>query len=111
MATTPTHETPATLSEALHERFRILKETWLAETGHLSSYSAIVKHQAFREIVEMGDAVVPLMLRDLEESPQLWVWALPEITGANPVDPADAGKIATMSASWLRWGREHGYQW
>ena len=33
----------------------------------------------------MGEAVIPLMLRDLEKEPRLWVWALPRITGQNPV--------------------------
>ena len=51
------------------------------------------------------------MLRDLEERPRLWVWALPEITRADPVATGDGGKIAKMSKAWLRWGREHGYQW
>jgi hypothetical protein len=39
------------------------------------------------------------------------VWALPEITGVNPVPPADAGKIAKMSEAWLNWGKARGYQW
>jgi hypothetical protein len=83
----------------------------MEEVGHLSSYSAIVNHPVFREIVALGEAVVPLMLRDLEEGPRLWVWALPEITGADPVSPGDGGNIAKMSEAWLSWGREHGYQW
>ena len=79
--------------------------------GHLSSHSAIVSHPAFREIVSLGEPVVPLMLRDLAERPRLWVWALPEITGADPVPPGDGGRISKMSEAWLPWGREHGYQW
>jgi len=38
-------------------------------------------------------------------------WALPRITGADPVPECDRGNIAKMSAAWLRWGRDHGYQW
>jgi hypothetical protein len=104
-----TQETPS--AKTLEERFRRLEAEWMAEVGHLSSYTAVVNHPAFREIVALGEAVVPLMLRDLEERPKLWVWALPEITGADPVATGDAGKIAKMSAAWVRWGREHGYQW
>ena len=59
----------------------------------------------------MGEAVVPFMLRDLAAGPRLWVWALPEITGEDPVSPEDAGRIAKMSEAWLQWGRERGYQW
>jgi hypothetical protein len=111
MASIPKPQTAAAPpAETVEQRFRCLQAKWMAEVGHLSSYTAIVKHPAFREIVSMGEAVVPLMLRDLAERPQLWVWALPEITGADPVSPGDGGKIAKMSAAWLRWGREHGYQ-
>lgn len=51
------------------------------------------------------------MLRDLEVNPGLWVWALHDITGENPVPPTDAGIIGEMSEAWLRWGRDHGYRW
>jgi hypothetical protein len=70
-----------------------------------------VNHPAFREIVSLGEAVVPLMLADLERRPRLWVWALPEITRENPVPAADQGYIARMSDAWLRWGRAKGNRW
>ena len=52
---------------------------------------------AFQEILDLGEEVVPLMLRDLQERPRLWVWALPHITGADPVPASDRGNIAKMS--------------
>jgi hypothetical protein len=97
--------------ETVEQRFRRLEAVWVADTAVLSSYTRIVGHPAFREIIGLGEAVVALMLHDLEERPRLWVWALPEITGADPVAAADAGDIARMSAAWLRWGREKGYRW
>ena len=112
MASVPlNHVSTTPLTETTEERFRRLEAKWMAETGHLSSYQAIVGHPAFREIVSIGEAVIPLMLRDLSERPRLWVWALPEMTGVDPVPPADGGKIAEMTEAWLRWGREHGYRW
>jgi hypothetical protein len=98
-------------AETVEQRFRRLEAVWNADTSHLSSIAKIVNHPAFREIVSMGRAVVPLMLRDLEEQPRLWVWALPEITGANPVALADRGNIAKMSEAWIAWGRANGYSW
>jgi hypothetical protein len=88
-----------------------LEKTWIAEVGHVSSSTALRNHPAFQEIISMGEAVVPLMFRDLEERPRLWVWALPKITGADPVPESDRGDIAKMSAAWLRWGKEQGYAW
>jgi hypothetical protein len=112
MSTVPTQREPgAASSETIEEAFRRLEAKWLREVGHLSSYPALVNHPAFREIIGLGQAVVPFMLRDLEKRPGPWVWALPEITGADPVSRADAGKIATMSEAWVRWGRANGYRW
>src|SRR5437588_440948 len=106
MATIPISQPLATTPpEPIENRFRRLEAIWNAETGYLSSPTDIVENAAFQEIIGLGDAVVPLMLHDLEERPQLWVWALPAITGANPVQPEDAGNIAKMSEAWLRWGR------
>ena len=97
-------------SESVEERFRRLEARWTAETAFISSSTVLRNHPAFIEIIGMGNAVVPLMLRDLAERPRLWVWALPQITGANPVAESDSGNIAKMSEAWLRWGREHGYR-
>jgi hypothetical protein len=98
-------------SESVEQRFRQLEAVWEADTCYYSDSERIVNHPAFREILAMGWAVVPYMLEDLKKRSSLWVWALPTITGANPVPPGDAGRIAKMSEAWLRWGREHGYQW
>lgn len=109
MATTPIRVAPPS-TETLEERFRRLEALWRAETGHLSSSSKIIGHPAFRDIIRMGQAVVPFMLRDLEQQPRLWVWALPEITGDDPVPVADRGDIVQMTVAWLRWAEEHGYR-
>ena len=112
MASIPVKQTPSSQpAESIEDRFRRLEEIWTRETGYLSSYTDIVKHPAFQEILRMGERVVPLMLRDLEERPRLWVWALPDLTGANPVTEADAGNIAKMSEAWLSWAKANGYQW
>ena len=95
------------LVETVEQRFRRLEAALRAATVHLSSTSKIVNHPAFQEIIQLGNAIVPFLLRDLSERPRLWVWALPAITGANPVPAKDAGDIAAMSAAWLRWAKIH----
>jgi hypothetical protein len=59
----------------------------------------------------MGQAVVPLLLRDLEFNRRHWFTALTVIAGANPIAEADAGNIPPMMEAWLRWSKENGYQW
>ena len=112
MATIPVSQRDtAHAGETLEERFQRLAATWRAETAYLSSLTDMTAHPAYREIVSMGQDAVPLLLRDLEKEPEHWFMALAEITGANPVPPQHAGNIDRMAADWLRWGREHGYQW
>jgi hypothetical protein len=109
MSTIPAKQTSETpRAETVAERFRRLEATWTAEVGHFSSPDVLRSHPAFQEIIGLGEAVVSLMLHDLEERPRLWVWALPEITETNPVPPADRGKIRQMTEAWLRWGKENG---
>jgi hypothetical protein len=112
MASVPIKEPASALpAETVENRFRRLESVWNAETGHLSSTTKIVNHAAFREIISLGPAVIPLMLRDLEERPRLWVWALPLITGVDPIAANELGNIATMSQAWLKWAKENGYEW
>jgi hypothetical protein len=110
-ATAPPAEPTTAPTETVEARFRRLEEAWVREVGISSSGTVLTNHWAFQEMIRMGEAVVPLMLRDLEREPQLWVWALPKITGVNPVPPSDAGNITKMSEAWVEWGRTHGYQW
>ncbi len=109
MASTPVQNplrTPP--SETIEQRFRRLEAQWKADTEFLSDAGKIILHPAFQAIIALGPDVVPIMLRDLESRPSLWVWALPEITGAHPVAPTDGGNIRKMTDAWLKWGREKG---
>ena len=63
--------------------------------------------RAFLEIIKLGERVIPLMLRDLQERPRLWVWALPVITGENPVPVPDAGNIGPQGRNTGNAGRRH----
>jgi hypothetical protein len=111
MSTLPAKPTPdAPPTETVEQRFRRLEAAWLAAVGFSSSSTILRAHPAFQEILGMGEAVVPLMLRDLQERPRPWVWALPHLTGADPVPVSDRGNIAKMSDAWLLWGREKGYE-
>jgi hypothetical protein len=97
--------------QSLAQDFQRLDALWRKETAYQSSSTRIRNHPAFREVVALGDAVVPLLLRELQNDPNLWVWALPEITGADPVPPEDRGNISKMTEAWLRWAKEKGLTW
>lgn len=65
--------------------FRKLADTWSEETGGLSIIQKKVQHPAYQQIIALGPAAVPLLLRELEREPDHWFWALAAITGENPV--------------------------
>jgi len=56
----------------------------------------------------MGEIAIPLILDQLRKQPTHLFWALYEITGINPVDPASAGNIRAMIDAWLEWGNTQG---
>lgn len=112
MSTVPIRPTPASPPpESVGQRFQRLAAVWRAETAYISSTSDQISHPAFREIVGMGSAVVPLLLRELQNRTGHWHRALRRITGADPVAPADRGNIDRTAEAWLRWGKEQGYEW
>ncbi len=89
-------------------RFRELAQQWQAETSHLSSMTAKATHPAYQQIIGMGKEALPLILADLRRAPKHWFWALRAITGIDPVRPEDRGRMASMTRSWLSWGRDEG---
>ena len=95
----------------MEEKFRRLAAVWTAETAYVSSSSDLVTHPAFQEIVAMGSPVIPLLLRALENQPGHWRRALRRITGEDPVAAEDRGNLVKATGAWLRWGKEHGYEW
>lgn len=95
----------------LEETFLQLAEQWRQETGMISLVSKIVMHPTYQRIIGMGQPVVPLILRELEQEPDHWFWALQSITGANPVEPQQRGRLRQMAGAWIQWGKDCGYRW
>jgi hypothetical protein len=96
------------VAESIHERFQNLKEDWKARTRHLSNTAQISLDFSYQQIIGMGPAVIPLILAELEQSPDHWFWALEAITGENPVSASDAGDMEASSHAWVEWGKQKG---
>jgi len=59
----------------------------------------------YQQIIGMGEAVVPLLLEELQREPDQWFWALEAITQENPVPPESAGKVRPTAEAWAAWGK------
>ncbi len=90
----------------LERRFRELVNEWQADVAPLSSTTARVQHPAYRRVIALGPAVVPLLLRELERRPNHWFAALRALTGADPIARADRGHLGPMAEAWIGWGKE-----
>ena len=112
MPTVPVKPVPVKQpAETLEQRFRRLAAVWQDAIAYQSSTSVRNSHPAYREIVGLGAAVVPLLLRDLKENQTHWFCALREITGANPIPESAAGNVPKMAEAWLRWTKDNNYPW
>ena len=60
-------------------------------------------------IIGMGQAAVPLILREIKKCHDHWFIALMAITQENPVPPGSEGNVGAMSEAWLKWGEKSGY--
>ena len=94
--------------QELRVRFDALADEWAVATRFQSSSTEIAIHPAYQQIIGMGPAVLPLILDRLAHRTEHWFWALGAISGEDPVDPSDAGKVDAMAEAWLRWGRTKG---
>ncbi len=95
--------------ETLEETFERLASTWQDAVAHLSSSAKRERHPAYQQIIALGPAAIPCLLRDLELNQRHWFTALTVLTGADPIREEDAGLIPAMIEAWLRWGKEQGY--
>ncbi len=97
------------IEPADRERFEELADRWQEETFFLSRSDRAIAHTAYQEIINLGQPMVPLILERMRSQGGHWFEALEQITGADPVSPADYGNIAAMQNSWLQWGERNGY--
>lgn len=93
------------------QEFYDLLFDWKSETLHISSITESAMHPYYQRIIGMGEKVVPLLLLQLEKQPDQLFWALKAITGNDPVQPNQRGKMKEMAQAWLKWGKENGYEW
>lgn len=103
-------ETPDTSSidPATKQRFVELVQQWRANVAASSSTTQRVTDPAYLEIIALGDAAVPLILKELEHEPNHWFEALRTLTGENPVRPGQRGNMRAMADAWVSWGRQRG---
>ena len=95
----------------VEERFQDFAGRWRAETLFSSSATDLVLNVWYQRIIALGEAVVPLLLRELEREPGHWGYALRVVTGVNPVSPGHSGDLEQIATAWVSWGTSQGIRW
>ena len=98
-----TTQSPAEVEQV----FRRLADWWISETRNVSSVSGLITHPAFLQIIGLGQAAVPLILKRLSVDGAFWFPALAAITRENPVSESSRGNIRAMTDDWLDWARRN----
>lgn len=98
-------------TETLEARFQRLYREWERTSPPTSRIEQLAMHPAYQQIIGLGPDALPLILRELERSPNHWFWALRAITGENPVQPEHRGNLAAMTQDWLSWAKDQGLEW
>jgi hypothetical protein len=68
-----------------------------------------VFNDAYGQIVGMGPAAIPFLLRELRKQSGHWITALTWIAGVELVTPDIRGDQRKMREAWLNWGSRNGY--
>lgn len=102
-------EDDSVLHQSIEERFRYLVKVWQSERPPSSHMSVLIMHPAYQQIIGLGPAAIPLLLKELQHNLDWWVIALHTITGANPIPKESRGKLKEMAQAWIAWGKQYGY--
>jgi hypothetical protein len=81
----------------------VLAEIWRKETRATSALKRKILHPAYQQIIGMGPRAVPLILSELSERPDDWMWALNAITHEDPA--LENASFDEAVDAWLKWGK------
>lgn len=90
------------------EFFKNLRK-WKSQTKHLSNPSEILSNEYYKNILNMGPSILPLIFKDLEQNGGEWFEALETMTNVNPVIDEHIGIYMDMKNDWLEWARTFKY--
>ena len=95
------------IPDVIGHKFLGLAAEWKQTRPPSSRVKDLAAVPAYREIVNMGAAAVPCIIREFVEGRvDHWFPALVEITGHDPVQPAHRGMLSLMADDWCRWWRD-----
>lgn len=93
----------------IEDLFHQLAGEWQEERGPMSGVSEVAMLPSYQRIIGLGPAVIPLLLKELQERPDHWFWALNALTRADPIPEESYGRLNEMAQAWIQWGEREGH--
>lgn len=91
------------------KKFWELLNRWEYDTKYVSSASQILNHSSVLAIIQMGQEVIPLVLKAMNENFHL-AFVLHKLTGEWPVKDQYKGNGPEIIRAWRKWAKKRGYQ-
>ena len=85
-------------------KFSEFYKKWYSNTMFYSNPKMIIEDENFLGIVNMGEPVIPYILKKIEEEPSQLVWALNIITKKR-ISPSSLVSISDSCKSWVKFGK------
>jgi len=85
-------------------RFKHLVRKWREERGSTSSIVRITNCESYRAIIGFGKKAIPMILQQLQQTPDFWFAALRALSDEDPVGEDARGNVKKMTDAWIRWG-------
>ena len=81
------------------------------DSGGSSTHRRIYEHASFKELVEMGDKIIPYLFHLITHYGGSWtiLLLLSEIAPEDPIQKDHAGKFIHLMIDWLQWYVESKY--
>ena len=98
-------------TEAIADEFNALVAEWKSTRGHHSRVDRLVLNKAYQAIIGLGQPAIPLLLKEMEQRPSHWDWALRAITRTDPVPREAWGNLDQIADAWVKWGKDRGFEW
>jgi hypothetical protein len=91
----------------VEEQVAALLSRWEADCAHLSNSTRRRQHPALQQLVALGMAGVPALIKLHPHAPRTVEALLRQITGASPTD--GLVRIEGWQATWIDWARSRGW--
>ncbi len=91
---------------SVEEQVIALLSRWEMDCAHLSSSTRRRQHPALQQLVALGMAGVPALIKLHPRAPRTLEALLRQITGASPTDGLES--FEEWRAAWIGWARARG---